>query len=573
MDKGSLVKKSAFFIAICLFVGMFSSIFGEENSLVGVTVVVLALMMFGKDLSVKPLWNLGGLLAIMLSMGLGSYASLLNPFLGVPINLVIVFLTSYCTTRNLRTPLHFPFLLGYAFLLSVPVSPEELDTRIAALVTGSVLIVALNVLVNRKTREGTSHGIIITVCGHVKDCIKGVRENGTHDTTALNTYCAESDAVMRDRLNTLFFTESRDRRVLETRTSLQNLGNAVYEGGCPDGLLRDLESLMGIVESFEKGESDASEVSDAVDRILSSHGCGYPVVSSLRLLQSSLTDPEKPPIEPVKNTLINDFRTDSLGFSFGVRMAILFTFCVFVWQYYGLDNAQWMLYAIVALVQPYTDSSWKKATHRMTGTLMGVILFVIVCLTMGSDPIALGATVLILGYVYMLVDPKRYDVMMMFITAMVLTGSVMADPMGDAVTERIAYTLLGVVLATASNYLLLPYRMRDENIELCMRYLKTARRGLDDVVNGRDPMETAMIITESSGISRKLHMNCPDDPVMGRFLAEQDGLMAEIRLLKTMYGHMDGDDRDEFLKRMAGAERRLEKNRRTASDVLMDMMG
>ena len=93
MDKGSLVKKSAFFIAICLFVGMFSSIFGEENSLVGVTVVVLALMMFGKDLSVKPLWNLGGLLAIMLSMGLGSYASLLNPFLGVPINLVIVFLT------------------------------------------------------------------------------------------------------------------------------------------------------------------------------------------------------------------------------------------------------------------------------------------------------------------------------------------------------------------------------------------------------------------------------------------------------------------------------------------------
>lgn len=573
MDKGSLVKKSAFFLAICLFVAGFSALFGEDNSLVGVIIVVMALMMFSRDLSVRPLWNLGGLLAITLSMGLGSYVSLLDPFLGVPLNFVIVFSISYCTTRNLGTPLHFPFLLGYAFMLSVPVSAEELSTRILALVVGSVLIVGLNVLLNRKTRDGTSHKAIATVCGKVRDCIQSMTTEGSADPTELNRTCAELDSVMRDRLNTLFFTESRDRRALETRTALQNLGNAVCEGGNPPGLLRDLESLMDLVESFENGESEASEVSDRIDSILSQHDCGYPVLSSLRLLQSSLAEKPEGTVESLKGTIRNDVSTDSIGFTFATRMALLFTFCTFIWQYYGLEHAEWMLYSIVALVQPYTDSSWRKAAMRMAGTLAGVAIAVVICIAIGPDPTMLGIAMLVVSYLYMVIDPKRYDLMMMFITVMVLITSAMTEPVSGAFGDRLVFTLLGVILAVASNYLILPYRMRDENIELCMKYLRVSRDGLYDVVSGTDPAKTALIHTEASGISRKLHMNCPEDAAMGRFLAEQDGLMAEIRLLKAMYGHVEDEDYDEFLKRMSGAEKRLKKNRQNASDVLMDMMG
>ena len=44
MDAKTVAGKSLFFILICLFVAVFAQVFGQENSLTGVVVVVLALM-------------------------------------------------------------------------------------------------------------------------------------------------------------------------------------------------------------------------------------------------------------------------------------------------------------------------------------------------------------------------------------------------------------------------------------------------------------------------------------------------------------------------------------------------
>ena len=63
MDAKTLINKSLFFLALCLFVGIFTAIFGQKNSLVGVFVVIIALMMLGRDLSVRPLSNLLSLMA------------------------------------------------------------------------------------------------------------------------------------------------------------------------------------------------------------------------------------------------------------------------------------------------------------------------------------------------------------------------------------------------------------------------------------------------------------------------------------------------------------------------------
>ena len=45
----TLIGKSLFFLALCLFVGVYTAIFGQNNSLVGVFVVIIALMMLGRD--------------------------------------------------------------------------------------------------------------------------------------------------------------------------------------------------------------------------------------------------------------------------------------------------------------------------------------------------------------------------------------------------------------------------------------------------------------------------------------------------------------------------------------------
>lgn len=49
MNAKTLIGKSLFFLALCLFVGVYTAIFGQNNSLVGVFVVIIALMMLGRD--------------------------------------------------------------------------------------------------------------------------------------------------------------------------------------------------------------------------------------------------------------------------------------------------------------------------------------------------------------------------------------------------------------------------------------------------------------------------------------------------------------------------------------------
>ena len=100
MNLKNVAGKTVFFALICLFVMLFSAAFGQENSLTGVVVVVLALMMLGQDLSVRPMLNLGGLVAFTLLMGLGAYVSVWcgSAFVGAAVNFAVVFVLSYMTT-------------------------------------------------------------------------------------------------------------------------------------------------------------------------------------------------------------------------------------------------------------------------------------------------------------------------------------------------------------------------------------------------------------------------------------------------------------------------------------------
>ncbi|WP_010292105.1 hypothetical protein [Clostridium senegalense] len=50
MNKKMILSKSILFIMIVAFIGLFKIIFGKENTLIGVTVITLALMIIEKNL-------------------------------------------------------------------------------------------------------------------------------------------------------------------------------------------------------------------------------------------------------------------------------------------------------------------------------------------------------------------------------------------------------------------------------------------------------------------------------------------------------------------------------------------
>ena len=411
MDLKTLLGKTLFFVAIVLSVAAFSVVFGQQNSLVGVVIVVVALMMLRKDLSDRPVYNIMVLSVVFVCMALGAHISLMDPFLGLCVNLVLVFCLVLVTTRDLFAPMHFPFLLGYAFMMSTPVPTQDLPLRVFALLVGAVLIVGLNVLI-RSGKGGTA-----------------VSDKGRVDV----------------------------RRMVAS--GLENL------------------------------------------------------------------------------------RVHTMRSRFGLRMSLLFAMWAFVWQYWNRENAVWLLYTTVALVQPYADDAWRKSAMRVIGTLVGSLAFCAVLLLTGGDVAMLGVALILLNYVYTVLDPERYDVMMVFITASALIVAAMSVPADQAVVERVAYILLGVLAATLANHLVLPYHRRDENLELGRMYLSVNRSRMSALCTGGDHVQPGL---DPDTISRRLRENLVSDPdpMMERFVDVQDGVHAECCMLSQMAdpGDMSDDD-------------------------------
>ena len=570
MNLKNVAGKTVFFVLICLFVALYSAAFGQENSLTGVVVVVLALMMLGQDLSVRPGLNLMGLVAFTLLMGVGAYVSVWcgNALVGAAVNFSVVFVLSYMTTQNLRSPMHFPFLLGYAFMLSVPVTAEGLPVRILALVAGSVFIVALNVLLNRNRHARTCHDGLRSVCEQVAACCRSVLEDGEADPGKLDSLCLGLRGSMYDRLRRSFFSTPGDHTVLDLVSALQMAGRAVCERERDPGTLADLESLMGMVAGHEDGRVGVSDVAAAATGFLASHldadSALTASVVSLRDGLLSLSSGDAQERKDLRGRMRavgrETARRDSARFTFAVRMSVVFTLFAFVWQQWDLENAKWLLFTAVALVLPYVDGAWRKSAMRVTGTLAGVVAFAAVALLFGGDVGLLTAALMLANYVYTVLDPKRYDVMMAFVTFSALVAASMSAPAGDAVAERVLFVLLGVVVSTAANFLLLPYRISDEDRSLGDRYLALNERMLGRVESSlrgdRDRDGETVDSLVAAGVSAKMHMNAETEPDGDRmlFLSRQDAVAAQCLTLCRYAGSLTAEGRDAALALLAGGE-------------------
>ena len=189
---------------------------------------------------------------------------------------------------------------------------------------------------------------------------------------------------------------------------------------------------------------------------------------------------------------------------------------------------------------------------RVAGTLLGAVIFVILTSLFGGTAESLAVITLVISYIYTVVDPKRYDLMMTFVTLMALLAAAMVDPSEPVVAERVLYILAGVVVATLANHALLPYHMRDENLKLSARYLEISSRQLDNLAKAArgdtDRAEERFLRLTANNISAKMQVNVGRDPDPGieRLLAAQDAFMAECNMLSNSMEGVDRECRNRF---------------------------
>lgn len=550
MDARTLAGKTLFFVLICVFVSGFSGVFGQENSLVGVIIIVLALTMLSRDLSVRPVWNLGVMCACTLAMGTFSFLSvwLGDPFVGAALNFMFVFGACFYALHDLSSPMHFPFLLGYAFMLSAPIGAEGILLRVAALLLGSVFVVGLNVLFHHVSRGRRERDGMVAICREVSSLCTTVKAGSVATADRLDGLCSTMDGYLYERLKSRFVSRPGDRRMLDVVVSLQVIGTAVCDRERDPAVLDGIAGISDALASFQQGD-DMQPLLDRIDSFLREKDADPETRTALRILRDDLwrmsfstteerfDEADVPASFRAGTILRENMRLDSVRFTFSFRMALMFSLCAFAWQYSGDENAKALVFTTIAMVQPYLEGTARRTAMRLLGTFVGILAAIASLVIAGGDLGTLTAILLVANYVFTVTAPKRYEVMMAFITLSSLLTAMMTNPPETILTERVAMIVAGVLIASIANRVILPYRLADENIVLGGRYVDVTGGqilSLGDAADGRrDPMGETALVLRAATISSKMRMNITSrrDLAVEMLLSRQDNLTARIMLL------------------------------------------
>ena len=151
--KKKVISNTIIFLVILLFVKGFELIFGSNNSLVGVTIIISILVLMQEDLTKNLSSNLIKLLFMNLISGVFSNIATNNMYLGLVLNFIILLLIGYSLTSKLNKVMVVPFGLQYLFMLYTPVEGSDFTKRLVGLAIGAILIMLVQLVIYKGSKN------------------------------------------------------------------------------------------------------------------------------------------------------------------------------------------------------------------------------------------------------------------------------------------------------------------------------------------------------------------------------------------------------------------------------------
>lgn len=572
-DLKYIMGKSIFFIVLIGFMGLFVSLFGTENSMVGVMILVTLLMMLEQDLSKKPVSSLLGMIVLNVSIILVCFLTSLSAWLGVFLVFLLIFFIIYFMMHDLKTPLYFPFVLGYMLIMSTPVSFSGLPLRVLSVIVGSIFIVLVNILVNRRKLEKTVESSIEALLTETSKCIslKIKGESPLEDDLIESNKNIKS--AIYDRLDHNYYSTPFHKSVMNLSISIEHIGLSVCRDDYDNKDLSDLNTLIETIINYEVdededgGKSSICELTREVDIFIKSHeSLGYGILSNLKIICYELEYlyDNHESVEKSKSGIPRNFRIktifwenlnmDSVKFTFAFRLAIIVAIWEFIGVYFNLPDARWLACTSLAIILPYRENVLSKSKNRIIGTVLGLIIFSILALLFLGQfnlfnlllNINLSAQttgiilVMLISYIYTLVKPERYDIDTLFITLQAVLYSFTMYSANLSMILRFLFVALGIIVAIPANYLIMPYTLLKEDLNMCHRQMKLTKEQIlnfKDALKGNwDDEKNTVIILKSSLISDKIEVNnqIDNNKDVSLILENQNEIIEQCTFLKNL---------------------------------------
>lgn len=499
--KKLIISKTLLFLFIVLFISGFTSVFGKENSLIGVAIIIAMLTYLDRDLTVHPWRNFFMLLGINLLQGIFGHLSAMNLWLGIPLNFISMFCVGYFFTFNVKESLYVIFGFQYLFILNTPVSTSDLPLRLLALASGAGIVMIVQLIANKDKLSRTGRKHLHDICDKLIKKLDSI--SNEHDSAEYNQSIETSIKALRKiiffRRYEGYYLSNEGSLMLKISACLEKmymLLNRFEEAEDKEEVIiackRGLESVKRFIDK-EQLDSEMLHVLQNIKAKKNSSMYIHELADSFELLFDLLEEVNATEKNQLKKTEkiediplhfkksyqhFKNFNRNSVSFTYAMRLGIMITVATFISDYFELEQGRWIVYTIFSVTQPYSEQAKSRFSARIVGTLVGAVIFAVL-FSIFTDTTSRSMLILLFGYLNGYTVQYRTSIITVTVCALG-SAALISDP--NIVTmERVIYVIAGVILGMIANRLIFPHSIQKGTATLVQMYKDTSKTLMEEV--------------------------------------------------------------------------------------------
>ena len=487
-----------FAVLSVVLMGLYKTIFGVENTVIGLIIAMASYAFLRLDLTSYPIYKSMIFLILNLFLAISAYISAINPFVGLIINFLILFTVSFIYTTEFKNVISYIFLLLYVYMWEYPISLDELPRRLVAMGVGVFIIIGIHILFNRRNFKKNSNNIIIRSIRNIqKEICHIINESyRERENIYIDSELRKLLVLIEGRNNNKFIENHKDDIYFNIVLILERINSIINKVGKINNkskyvidylnrLNHDLENITLFLErkvyciNEEKdGLNKPSMINNFTDKEYTFLG---ECTELIRLLEKNINNlyeyrrkKSRKRIKVkfnLKELLIGNssLKVKDLRVAYSLKLAIAVSLIMFIVDLFKIHQGRWIVTSVYVVIQPYEEETLTKAIKRFKGTIIGVIIYISI-FTFFPHIIPLELLLLILMFLYFV--QKDYEKKVVCTALMALSFGLSRSTVGYLAFYRFFFVIIGIVIALGINKLIFPQSIKNSIYDLKERYLE-----------------------------------------------------------------------------------------------------
>ncbi|MEQ6931585.1 FUSC family protein [Clostridium perfringens] len=487
-----------FAVLSVVLMGLYKTIFGVENTIIGLIIAMASYAFLRLDLTSYPIYKSMIFLILNLFLAISAYISAINPFAGLIINFLILFTVSFIYTTEFKNVISYIFLLLYVYMWEYPISLDELPRRLVAMGVGVFIIIGIHILFNRRNFKKNSNSIIIRSIRNIQKEICHIINKSymEKENIYIDSELRKLLILIEGRNNNKFIENHKDDIYFNIVLILERINSIINKVGKVNNkskdvidylnsLNHDLENITLFLErkvdciNEEKANlNKSSMINNFTEKEYDFLG---ECTELIRLLEKNINNlyeyNRKKSRKRIKvkfnfkELLIGNssLKMKHLRVAYSLKLAIAVSLIMFIVDLFKIPQGRWIVTSVYVVIQPYEEETLTKAIKRFKGTIIGVIIYISI-FTFFVHIIPLELLLLILMFLYFV--QKDYEKKVVCTALMTLSFGLSRSTVGYLAFYRFLFVIIGIVIALGINKLIFPQSIKNSIYDLKERYLE-----------------------------------------------------------------------------------------------------